>query len=75
MLPTDLYADVARDLARKANPGATAAQIEAAAKKGWESTTLQWLLQTIALAKRLRPKATCQPRLALLHPPTRRRSG
>ena len=52
---------MARGLARKANPGATAAQIEAAAKKGWESTTLQWLLQTIALAKRLRPKATCQP--------------
>jgi hyaluronoglucosaminidase len=52
-----LYADVARNLARSAHPSFAPVQIEAVAKAQWEATTLEWLVQTIQLAKSLRPRA------------------
>ena len=46
---------MARRLAREADPGGSAAEIEAAAKAGWEKDSVNFLVQTLEAGKALRP--------------------
>ena len=48
---------MARRLAREADPGGSAAEIEAAAKAGWEKDSVNFLVQTLEAGKALRPNA------------------
>ena len=54
-----LYHEVALRFARqKLGPGASASQVEASAKKGWEQASVAFLVRTMDVAHEMRPNAT-----------------
>nr|UCR74869.1 hyaluronidase [Hemiscorpius lepturus] len=54
--PLKIYQNRTIKLIEKDNPSSSDRDIESAAKDLWEETAKQWMLRTLQLAKRLRPK-------------------
>ena len=53
-----VYGEVARRLVRERSPGLGKAAVEAQAKLDWEAACKKWLVATIQLAQKLRPRTT-----------------
>uniref|UniRef100_A0A1V1WBH0 Hyaluronidase n=1 Tax=Superstitionia donensis TaxID=311983 RepID=A0A1V1WBH0_9SCOR len=53
----EVYQNVTKELVRKNNPSIREEEIESTARIQWEEAAKKWLLETLKLVKRMRPKA------------------